>query len=458
MIVPKLEKQIGIEVYATRSKGIGGAIRRSLEDFLVEEVLADGSKASVGSYVKRGALGSSQSENRYLLCVLVKRNWDTISAVKAVADQLGISVGRIQTAGLKDAKAVTAQHITIDGVSAEETQRVHVKDIEVRPVGYVRNELSSYYLLGNSFRITISSVSQPKSTIKKRIAQAVEELSRIGGVPNFFGHQRFGTTRPITHLVGKAIVKGNFRKAAMLFLAKPSPYEHPSSRQAREALRETNNFEEALRDFPRQLRYERLMLKHLAENSDDYVGAFGRLPKKLQELFPQAYQSYLFNRFLSKRIGRGLPLNKAEMGDYAVNVERSGLPMVKMSRNVTAENLTEINRAIKTGKMRLALPLVGFKQRFSLGFQGEIEKQILEEEDVEAGDFKIDAMPSISLRGELRSATTPLSNFLLEEIENDPTVLSKKKMRISFTLNRSSYATIILREFMKPRNLIKAGF
>ena len=458
MIVPKLEKQVGIAVYATKSSGIGGVIRRSIEDFVVEEVLVDGSRASVGSSVKENALGSSQSKNRYLLCVLVKRNWDTISVVKAVADQLGISVGRVQTAGLKDARAVTAQHITIEGVSTEEVQKVRAKDIEVRPVGYVRSKLSSYYLLGNSFRITISSIKYSKSTIKKRVAQVVEELSGIGGVPNFFGHQRFGTTRPITHLVGKALIKEDFKNAAMLFLAKPSPHEHPASRQAREVLRETKDFKEALQDFPKQLRYERLMLNHLAENSDDYLGAFRRLPKKLQELFPQAYQSYLFNRFLSRRIELGLPLNKAEVGDYVVSVERSGLPMVTMNRLVTAGNLTEINHAIQTGKMRLALPLVGFKQHPSLGLQGEIEKQILEEENVETGDFKIHAMPSISLRGEPRATVTPLNNFSVEEIENDQAESSKQKMRMSFTLNRSSYATIILREFMKPHNLVKAGF
>lgn len=458
MIVPKLEKQLGIEVYATKSESIGGVIRRSIADFAVKEVLVDGSKASADSSVKQNVLGSSQAKNRYLLCILVKRNWDTISAVKAVADQLGISMGRVQTAGLKDARAVTAQHITIEDVSAEETQRVHVKDIEVYPVGYVRNKLSSYYLLGNSFKITISSINHSKPTIKKRIAQTVEELKAIGGVPNFFGHQRFGTIRPITHLVGKAITKGDFRKALMLFLAKPSSNEHPASRQAREVLRNTKDFKQALQDFPRQLRFERLLLRSLVERPGDYVGAFRRLPIKLQELFPQAYQSYLFNRFLSRRIEHGLPLDRAEVGDYVVNIERSGLPMVTINRVVTVENRAEINTAIQAGKMRLALPLVGFRQHSSLRLQEEIEKQILEEEGVRPKDFKIDAIPDISLRGELRTATTPLSEFSIEEIRDDSIDLSKQEARISFTLYRSSYATIILRELMKPHNLIKAGF
>jgi tRNA pseudouridine13 synthase len=178
----------------------------------------------------------------------------------------------------------------------------------------------------------------------------------------------------------------------------------------------------------------------------------------LRELFPQAYQSYLFNKFLSRRISFGLPLVRAEVGDYVVNVERSGLPMLAMHKVVRAEALKEINKAIEAGKMRLAIPLVGFRQHTSLGVQGEIEKQILEEEGINQESFKISAMPEITPRGELRTAVTPLNNFSLDEISKDSTNRSKYEAKLSFTLYRGSYATVLLREIMKPSNPIKAGF
>ena len=458
MFVPKIEKLIGIEVYATYSLGIGGIIRQFVDDFGVEEVLVDGSKAEINQSAERQVLGSSPVKNRFLLCILVKRNWDMFQALRVVSEQLGISTRRIQIAGIKDAKAVTTQHITVEGVSPEEIQKVQIKDIKIRPIGYFRSKLSSYFLFGNNFHIAIRAISHPKSTIKKRITRTIEELEAIGGVPNFFGHQRFGTTRPITHLVGKAIVEGNFRRAAMLFLAKPSLYEHPESRQARKQLQATQDFKQALKNFPKQLHYERLMLKHLAKKPDDYVDAFRRLPIKLRELFPQAYQSYLFNKFISRRIARGLPLVRAEVGDYVVHVERSGLPMLTMHKIASVEALTEINKAIEAGKMRLAIPLIGFKQRTSLGVQGEIENQILEEEAISQEGFKIPAVPEISARGELRTAITPLNNFSLNEVSEDSANASKHKAEVSFTLYRGSYATILLRELVKPRNPIKAGF
>jgi tRNA pseudouridine13 synthase len=452
---------MGIEVYATHTLGIGGIIRQFMEDFAVEEVLVDGSKAEINppeGCSKGGVLGSSAVRQRYLLCVLVKRDWDTFSALRAVAGKLDTSAKNLQTAGIKDAKAVTAQHITADGVSVEEIEKVHVKDIKIRPIGYFRSKISPYFLLGNDFHITIRAISHRKSTINKRVTRTIEELKTIGGAPNFFGHQRFGTTRPITHLVGKAIVKGDFKKAAMLFLAKPSLYEHPESKQVREQLQATQDFKQALKNLPKQLHYERLMLRHLTKKPNDFIGAFKRVPIRLRELFPQAYQAYLFNRFLSRRIENGIALNRAEVGDYAVNVQRSGLPMLNMYRMANAQTRDEINKAIDSGRMRLALPLAGFKQRTSQGIQGEIEKQVLEEEGVSPENFKIDAMQEISARGELRTAITPLNNFSLNEISDDSANPSKHEAGLRFMLYRGSYATIILRELMKSRNPVVTGF
>ncbi|MGQ9640773.1 MAG: tRNA pseudouridine(13) synthase TruD [Candidatus Bathycorpusculaceae bacterium] len=458
MHVPKIEKLIGIEVYATCSHGIGGVIRKFVEDFVVEEALVDGVMAKIEQQHAESQVLKPSLNERYLLCVLVKRNWDTFEALRAVAKQLNMHLRQIHIAGIKDAKAVTLQHITMEGASPEGVKRVNVRDIEIRPVGFFRHKLSSYYLLGNNFNITIRALRQSKYTIRKRITETMRELKELGGVPNFFGHQRFGTTRPITHLVGKALVKENLEKAIMLFLAKPSLTENPESRQARKQLWKSQDFQKALKNFPKQLRYERLMLRLLAKKPYDFVGAFRTLPIKLRMLFPQAYQAYLFNKFLSKRIANGLPLNRVEVGDYVVSVQRSGLPLLVMYKVVKTETLAEINEALKAGRMRLALPLIGFKQKPSQGVQGEIEKEILEEEGITSENFKILFMLEISSRGELRTALAPISNFKINEISDDQANPRKNNVKLSFTLHRGSYATILLREFMKPRNPIRAGF
>ena len=457
MPIPEIDKLLGIEVYATNTSGVGGAIRESVDDFVVEEVLVDGSKALVNGAIPNKVLGSTLQNQRYLLCVLVKRNWDTFIAVKNIARALGIDQARVQFAGIKDARAVTAQHFTVENVSLEDIAKVNVKDIEVRPVGYVREMLSLFYLLGNNFTITIKNITETEATVKDQIAQTTQELDAIGGIPNFFGHQRFGTTRPITHLVGKAIIRGDFEEAAMLFLAKPSVHEHPASRQARQDLQSTRNFKQALDSFPKQLRFERLMLNYLVDNPGDFVGAFQRLPVKLQALFVQAHQSYLFNRFLSERVKRGLPLNEVVVGDYVVGVERSGLPLTSMAKVATTENLAEVNVQVKAGRMRIALPIVGVKQKLSQGIMGEIENAVLEAEDVKTENLRINALSTIGGKGGLRTIVTPIKDFKLQNVLANASGKGCQA-NLSFMLLRGSYATIVLREIMKPSNPITAGF
>jgi tRNA pseudouridine13 synthase len=199
----------------------------------------------------------------------------------------------------------------------------------------------------------------------------MRELDSIRVSPTFLGTNA-STARPITHLVGKALFSGDFEEAAMLFLAKPSVYEHPASRQARQELEITKNFKQAQLNFPKQLRFERIMLNHLADNPIDFVGAFQSLPLKLQALFVQAHQSYLFNRFLSERVKAGLPLNEAVDGDYVVGVERSGLPLTTVAKTATAENLAEVNIQVKLEGCVLPFRF-WVKTKLSQGIMGQIE-------------------------------------------------------------------------------------
>jgi len=452
-MVPTLERMLGIETYASQSLGIGGKIRQFTEDFVVEEVLMDGSKAQVSPTETLQPIGGG----RYLICVLVKRDWDTFLAVKKGARVLGISPKRIQIAGIKDAKALTAQHVSIRGVTPERVSRVKIRDITVHPLRFSDGRVYSQLLLGNQFYITIRTISHSSFVIEKRVKNIQNELSSLGGVPNFFGHQRFGTVRPITHLVGKFLVRGDLEKAALTFLAKPSPYEHPESREARQKLQDTQDFAEALRCFPNHLRYERFMLVRLAKQPDDFIGAFRKLPSKLRRLFVQAYQSFLFNKFLSQRLKHGIDFNEVHVGDYVMHLDGHGLPTNEFEQ-ATFQSLSNVKKALKENKMQVAVPLVGFKQHPSKGVQGEIEKEIIKDEDVIPRNFYIPSLPEISAPGRLRTVLVPITDLSVEEASRDSANPPKRKLGLSFRLHRGSYATVLLREFMKPRNLIKAGF
>jgi tRNA pseudouridine13 synthase len=454
MKVPELEKEIGIEAYVTSSLGIGGKIRNLLDDFVVEELLIDGSLAEVSPQINDWELTGA---GNYLICVMVKRRWDTFLAVREVAKRLRISQKRIRFAGIKDTKALTAQHISLQNVAPNKVLNLEIKDIKLYPKRFSRERMYSQLIKGNRFHITIRNIEQPVSVVEERTKSVQEEIESIGGVPNFFGHQRFGTIRPNTHQVGKYLARGDTRKAALAFLAEPSINEHPDAREARQNLQESLNFKESYENFPRFLRYERFMLRHLTEYPTDFVGAFRKLPRRLRKLFVQSYQSYLFNLFLSERIRRNIPLDKPQIGDYVINLDEYGLPTEDYDQT-NSSNIKKIEKLVKEGKMCTAAPLVGLTQPPSEGVQGEIEKEILEAENVTQEIFKISFMPEATAEGRVRAMLNPAWNLVLEEISEDKENEGKQFMKLGFSLNRGSYATVLLREFMKPQDLILAGY
>jgi len=198
------------------------------------------------------------------------------------------------------------------------------------------------------------------------------------------------------------------------------------------------------------------MLNHLFDNPNDFTGAFQCLPLKLQALFVQAHQSYLFNRFLSERVKHDLPLNKAVAGDFVVGVERSGLSMTNVAKVASNENLVEINAQIQAGRMRVALPIFGVKQKLSQGIMGKIENQVLVEEGIKAEELQVNVLSRTGGRGGLRAVVTPVRDFKLQSVSTNQEGMSEAKM--SFMLLRGSYATVVLREIIKPSDLISSGF
>ncbi len=454
MQVPPLEREIGIGAYATQSPGIGGKIRQFLDDFVVEELLIDGSIAAASLPIKKW---EPAGEGRYLICVLIKRRWDTFMAIRKVAEKLRISQKRIRFAGIKDTRALTAQHISLQNVSPHRVSEVKIKDITVYPQRFSKERMYSQLIQGNRFHIAIRDIDHSVSVIEERVKSVQDQIVKLGGIPNFFGHQRFGTIRPNTHRVGKYLTLGDTEKAALAFLAEPTKHEHPKAREARQQLQDTLDFHKALEAFPRFLRYERFMLGHLAKYPRDFVGAFRELPRRLRKLFVQAYQSYLFNRFISERIRRGIPLNEPQVGDYLIKLDENGLP-TEEQHNVTKHNLQMMQEAVKERKFGVAAPLVGTKQPMSEGVNGEIELEILKTENVTPDNFKLQFMPEATAPGRVREILNPVWKLVLEEIVVDSENPGKHMFKLSFTLNRGSYATVFLREFMKPLDLIEAGY
>lgn len=387
----EVEKEVGIKTYRSKTPGIGGKIKEKYEDFLVEEILPSRrvlKKDNLPSLKKDAGDSGDQTH-----AILQKRNYSTMRAIKRVADHLRVSRKRVGYAGTKDKRAVSTQRISIWNVSPSSCD-FDLKDLSVKNPVSSDSRINLGDLYGNRFTVCIRGVDLSRKEAGERVASIADELKT--GFPNFFGLQRFGKQRPITHLVGKAIIRDDLEKAVMIYLAKSFPDESEGAQRARDELAETRDFKKALRCFPKRLGYEKAMLNHLVKREDDFYGALKQLPRGLRIMFVHAYQSYIFNNALSMYLKKGIP------------VER--------------------------------LPLVGYDSGVD-----EASELILREENVSQSDFK-SRYPEFSSAGTMRDAVVFFDEFhILDTGGVDGCV----DVVLRFSLPKGCYATCLLREFMK---------
>ncbi|MFP4545287.1 MAG: tRNA pseudouridine(13) synthase TruD [Methanomassiliicoccales archaeon] len=419
------ERELGLEVFYTSTPGVGGRLRADPEDFQVREI---------SRYPERS------DEGRFTVARVTATNWETNRLIRQLSRALRISRRKVGFAGTKDKRAVTTQLMSFQ-TSPEEVGSLDIHQVDIDQIYPSRREITIGDLVGNSFVIRVRDCLFHGRELEDLSDQVTASLKELGGFPNFFGVQRFGALRPVTHLVGKKIIQGDFEGAVMTYCANPVEEEAPEAREARRELGDTGDFKAALSTFPRRLTFERTVVEHLAEHPGDFPGALGRLPNNLQMMFVHAYQSYLFNRILSERMRRGLPLNRPVEGDVVLPVGRDDLPEHDSHIPVTGENMDLVWKQLRDGRAVIGGLVFGSESEFAGGEMGEIERSVVESEGIQRRDFLVPDMPRASSKGNRRELVGRFSE-LEHRVEGD-------RLDIRFSLTKGCYATSLLREYMK---------
>jgi tRNA pseudouridine13 synthase len=433
------ERAVGIDYYASEADGVGGRLRGEPEAFRVRELErfdAEPVDADPGAYP-------------HLLVRATLRGWDTHDFAAALADGMGASRERVDWAGTKDKHAVTTQLFTVRDAEPGDLPDLDGADVEV--VGRTGRGLQFGDLAGNEFEIAVADPERPE------VADAVTRQLRAfaGGdpedadapvaVPNYFGQQRFGSQRPVTHEVGLALARGDWADAVLAYVGNPDPAEHDDAREAREYVVDTRDWQGALERFPDRLGYERSMLHRLAEDGADdpadFRAALEAVPTNLQRLFVNAAQSYAFNRILSERLRRGLPFDRPVAGDVVCFADRDApdglaLPDVDRSQRVDEDRVETVARHCERGRAFVTAPLVGTDTELADGEAGDVERAVLDDLGLSQGDF--------DLPGEFDSSGTRRAIQVRTdcEVRRDP-------LTFEFALPKGSYATVLLREYLK---------
>jgi len=358
------------------------------EDFVVKEILPK----SFDQYL------SENPDSKYVWFTLKKKNWDLFNALKAIAKQLNVSVKRFGYAGTKDKNAVTYQTISVFGVPIEKLRSVKIKDIELSDFRYANRDIGIGDLEANRFEITIRDLTKDD---EKRVKSAAEKIKK-NGIVNFFGYQRFGVNRAITHIVGKYIIKNDLKNAVWTYLTHVSKKEDKRKTDARKRLKESFDIDQALKDFS-GIKPEIVLLNHLKKYPNDYAGALRKLPIGMRKMFIHAYQSFLWNDIAKKIKLRGNV--KIPMIGYETDIEK--YPKIK-----------------------------------------NIIKDVLVSENIQLEDFKIKSMPELSCKGDERDFIV-FPKGLKYKFEKDDMNKNRLKVKIEFELPKGSYATEVIRQMFQ---------
>ena len=355
-----LDSSIDLELpYSTQQlPGIGGQLRSTPEHFIVEEQ----------------ALYTPQGDGQHLYVNLTKVGVTTQEIQEQLARLFRLRPQEVSYAGMKDKYARTTQTFSlnvghqspnaVEQYLADAMQRIrdHL-NVEVNWANLHRNKLRLGHLIGNRFVITISDLDNSLEESVTR-AQAIVDVMMRGGVPNYFGPQRFGAT-------GSNVRQG----MAML------------------------------------------------------LGERNKSARWLRRLLSTAYQSYLCNRYLVRRIERGA-FHQLIEGDVAKKYATGGM--------FTVEDVAAEQPRYAAHEISFTAPMYGSKMWAATGAAAELEAEVLAESPVTLAHFD-----AFGVEG-----TRRLGRLLLP----DCTVTANEELQgvtVAFSLPKGAFATTILREVMK---------
>lgn len=202
--------------YLTQGQNLNFLFKQNKNSFFVEEIAAERFK----------------EKGNFFILKIKKTNTSTWELLEHISKTLKIDQNIIGYAGLKDKNATTIQYISLPLNRSRDYSKLNTKNIKVLETFKHDKKLKIGDLKGNKFKIILENLTENELGSFYKILGSIQKH----GIPNYFGHQRFG-------------IDNDFKKA-------------------------------------KAVAYGDIFIKD----------------KNLQKFLTAAYQSYLFNAWLSARV------------------------------------------------------------------------------------------------------------------------------------------------------------
>lgn len=351
---------------------------------------------------------------------LRKEKLDTLQALTELARVTGVSRSDIAFAGLKDRQGVTEQWISVRGRRLEYRRR----DLEVTFDGRAREPISSKQSRGNAFEIVMRELGDEElDSLQERLLDI-----RATGFVNYFDDQRFGCVRHGQGFILRDVLRGDYESALRALIATPSPKAITGDVKLKRILRDKWGDWEVCASVARGPSWQRVF-NVLLRNERDFKGALAALPERQKLIHAFAYQSYLWNRALSRWLRMEVPRESAAEIWTVLGRLRAWrrLPPGKAAR------VAGIDAPM------FGVGLAGGEPSYRAALDA-----VLRREEVTVQDCEEHGLPGLQLRTELRPTVVIPEDVRLGRVQRERTSRSLAAT-LAFSLPRGAYATMLIK-------------
>ncbi|HUU22620.1 MAG TPA: tRNA pseudouridine(13) synthase TruD [Phycisphaerae bacterium] len=389
-------------------------IKQTPEDFLVEEILTPDALAAI-----------RREPGPVAVYRLTKRGLSTPEAVERLAEALRVPPKSIVFSGLKDKYATTVQHVSLTSGRGPAARKGGGWQAE--RLGWTDRPLASSSIAANRFRIRLAGLTRRACEAMdlgaERLATGSPGVLRF---VNYFGRQRFGTTRHGRGFLARHLIDGDFEQALKLAIAVAAKRDRRTDKIFKRTLeKHWGRWAEALPRLPPCP--ARAAVEVLARGGD-FREAFAALPYFIQQINVEAYQSYLWNATASELLGGVCPPG-------ALWEAKDPLGLMRFAAA----------RAVPPALARLEVPLLGPRTQL-LPPWADAAEAVLKRHDLKVADLRIPGLHRPFFGEAPRRWLAETAGFGMSVPSRQPSAGGRIAFSrtLSFELPRGAYATVLL--------------
>lgn len=247
------------------------------EDFRVEEITEQ-----------------KPTKGQFGLYRLDKCGIGTPEAMQAILHKWQLSRNDLSYGGMKDRHADTTQYLTIfRGPHSGLTER----SFQLQYLGQCPYPYHAKDIVANRFDIYLRRIPTDKQAALTERCQLIQK----SGVVNYFDDQRFGSIGFCGELIGVPWCLGNYERALYLAMAEPNLHDRPREKEQKQILRDHwGDWLKCKAYLDRS--HRRSVVTYLCDHPTDFKRAVAIIRQDLRGIYVAAFQSWVWNRWLSKLI------------------------------------------------------------------------------------------------------------------------------------------------------------